>query len=145
MMQKKFHVLALCSLALLAGCAKNGAVSTSQTPEQIVQQRATERWNLMIARDFDKVYEYTDTAYRLVNTPIDLDRKYGGKRYRVGVNWTKAEFISVECGTPDRCVTRFSVSSLVNVPPSFTNMEINNVPTEEVWLLQEGNWFYYMN
>ena len=50
--------------ALVAGCASVG----TQTPEQIVEKRATEYWKARMNADYQSAYQFSKPGYRKVRT-----------------------------------------------------------------------------
>lgn len=115
---------------MVAGCA---AIAPS-TPEQLVKDRAQERWNDLVAAKWDKVYSFVSPAFRAA-MPED--------RYRerfVGVpKWSKAEVIGVKC-EPAKCVATVRIHALYGASGGLQTLA-TDVP--ETWLLEDGQWYKY--
>lgn len=115
----------------LGGCA----ALQPQTAEQIVAQRAEERWNALIARDFDKAWTYTQPAYRAIVKQGDYRNTFG-----IGGKWLGMQVIRVQC-EPERCIARLRVTSRVTVSP-FRNQELAGA-IDETWVREDGQWWYF--
>ena len=71
----------------LAGCAG----LQPQTTEQLVQQRAQQRWDALLAGDFAKAWTYTPASYRARVKQDDYRDQFGR-----GGRWTAATVKSVD-------------------------------------------------
>jgi len=115
------------SALLLAGCAS----LQPQTPEQIVEARANQRWQYLIEGDIQKAYDMLTDSYRRV-TPYE--------RYRTRLangGWIKAKAISVNCAD-EVCAVRISLEAK---PPLGAKYGGNiNTGLDESWVLEEGQW-----
>jgi hypothetical protein len=121
--------LAMLVSLMLAACASAPVVP----PEEIVRQRANERWAALVKRDFAKAYTYSTPAYRaLVNTDAYRDRFSQG-------NWSGGEVVKVACPEVAQCIStvRIEMKSLL-----FRKYG-DNISThyDEIWLLEEGQWW----
>ena len=125
--------LATATLAasLLAGCAAFGVA----TPEQTVQERATERWKALIAGDLNKAYGYMAPSYRAVTSLERYSSSIGGV-----ATWVGAEVIRVECAT-EKCTARLKIEA----KPAATMHFKANITTgvDETWLLEDGQWWLF--
>jgi len=115
----------------LSGCAS----VTPQTPEQLVTQRAAERWKLMMADKFEASYEYTAPSYRALTDFKAYRLKYGAADY-----WLNAEVSKVTCSSDTSCtaVMQISMKNLTAIrrPPTLTNA------VDETWVNEGGRWYY---
>ncbi|HSM68701.1 MAG TPA: hypothetical protein VK830_03230, partial [Xanthomonadales bacterium] len=71
----------------LAACA------TSVKLESLVGERAQERWNLLLAEDYDGAYRYLSPAYRSSVSSAQYQRRLLLQQVR----WTSARYIGSEC------------------------------------------------
>lgn len=121
--------LAACAATALtmAGCAS----LQPQTPEQIVEARANQRWQYLIEGDIQKAYDMLTDSYRRV-TPYE---RYRGRMANGG--WIKAKAISVACAD-EVCAVRISLEAK---PPLGARYGGNiNTGLDESWVLEEGQW-----
>jgi len=117
----------------LAGCA----ALTPKTPEQVVQERAEQRWAAMIKGDFDTAWTYTQPGYRAVVKQRDY-----GKGLGAGGRWKGVQIHEVTCEA-ERCKVRLRLTSEVLTPP-FKGQELNGY-IDEVWVRDEGQWWFYQS
>lgn len=114
----------------LAGCAGIVPDEGGQLdPRQQVSERASARWNALIAGDLAKAYEYLSPGTRDVMT---LD-SYKAKT-RPGT-WRKAKVDTVTC-EKDRC----EVAMLIE--HDYRNMKSIESRLNEVWLQDGGKWWF---
>jgi hypothetical protein len=115
---------------LLASCAGTGF--SGKTPEQIVEVRAQQRLDALLAWDLDKVMLYTTPTYRSRVTT----NQYGSRYLGVG-NWKEAVVGGVEC-EEDRCAVQVLVTYEMR-RPRITNTR----PLDETWIKVGGQWYIY--
>ena len=119
--------------ATLVGCAT--APATPATPEQAVSERAQQRWDRLLVRDFEKAYTYLTPAYRNLKTPAQYASRFGN-----GAAWHSAKVDKVTCESAERCTATIKLEVVV-LARGFTK------PLEstlyETWLLDEGQWWFY--
>jgi hypothetical protein len=111
----------------LAGCAG----PATQSPEQIVERLANERWQHLIKGDLEDAYAMLTESYRRV-TPYE--------RYRTRITnggWVQAKAISVNCAD-EVCAVRISIE----VKPPLGSKYGGNITTglDESWILEGGQW-----
>lgn len=123
-------LLAAAAIAL-AGCA-----TTSQTPEQAVQQRANARWQALIKGDFDKAWTYTTPKFRSEVKQADYKERFSATN-----PWISAHTRAVEC-QPALCLAKMQLT-LRNVVPGFAkSMPEITTYFDEAWVREEGQWWY---
>lgn len=121
--------LALGAMAL-SGCA----VFAPATPEQQVQQRASERWKALRAAQWEKAYAFVTPSFRATMTE---------ERYRerfIGVpKWKNAEVRSVTCES-EKCIAVVRIEALYGAR---AGLETLSTEVPETWLKEEGQWYKY--
>ena len=122
-------VFAMMMAISLAGCTSLGL---SQTPEERVQHRAQARLDALLAQEFEKAFSFLAPASREATTWQRYSSKYAG----VG-QWRAVGVNSVECDV-DRCDVGASVTYQM-VRPRIKNTRSRN----EVWIVVNGQWYYY--
>lgn len=115
----------------LFGCA---AVAP-KTPEQIVAERAAERWKLMMADKFEGSYELTAPSYRALK-----DFKAYRLNYGPAKSWVSSEVVKVTCASAASCTAVLKVTIKNSTP-------IRGLPTlttalDENWVLEDGRWYF---
>lgn len=100
-----------------------------ETPEQAVKARAQERWDAMVAGQFDKAFEYLTPTTRST-LPIDVFRGRLG-----GAKWHGAKVTGVVC-EPEVCEVTVTID--IDVLPNLPYKQ----PISEKWLLVDGKWWF---
>ncbi|MEO0436647.1 MAG: hypothetical protein AAF098_07045, partial [Pseudomonadota bacterium] len=81
----------LLTLSFLAACSSNPAKNSQQRAE--LTQRATERWEALIDKDWNRAYTYTSPAYRAVFSEALYRQKFS---YQVEWELTSVEFLNYD-------------------------------------------------
>jgi len=117
--------------ALLSGCA-----SLQSTPEETVQKLSNQRWQHLLARNYEKAYAMAVPSYRKLKS-FDY---YRDNMLAVPVRWKSAEFVRAQCG-PQTCKVTVKVVSQLMLPTRFKG------PLEsafdETWVFEDGQWWMY--
>lgn len=121
----------LCNL--LTGCAHLSSMISSDA--ELLTERAKQRWQALINKDWETAYNYELPAYR---------KTYDVNRYRAKfgrtVQWKAVEIVSVE-------VVKEAVLADVNLKLkyqfSLPDAEVieSDKPLKERWMKQEGEWW----
>lgn len=122
---------ALAATILLTACATSGTT----TPEQLVQQRSTARWNALLAGDLKKAYGYLAPSYRAITPYEKYINNIGG-----AATWVSADVIRVECGT-DKCSASVKIEAKPIVAMRYKGTITTGV--NETWLLEDGQWWLF--
>lgn len=119
--------------ASLSGCASLGL----DTPDQrAVSQRATARWQALVAADWATAYPYNTPGF---NAVVDL-ASYKA-RFGTAVKWTGAEVLTVRCPEPDQCTARLRIDYRpLGVQ---ANVGLSSTGIDEKWVRVDGAWFYF--
>ncbi|MCL1960274.1 MAG: hypothetical protein FWG56_00500 [Desulfovibrionaceae bacterium] len=132
--RRAFGAALLAAAALgLAGCA----ALMPKTPEQVVRERAEQRWAALIDGDFDKAWTYTQPGYRAVVKQRDYHKRFGGAG-----QWMGVQIHDVTCEA-ERCKVRIRLTTKVMIP-SFMGKEVSGY-MDESWVRDEGQWWYYQS
>jgi hypothetical protein len=106
------------------------ACTDTRSPEEIVRERAQQRWDALLAGDTETAYGFASPAYRASTT---LQRYRGG--FGQSVKWISAVVDSVECDA-ERCEAVIQLTYQM-----LPNMIQNTRPVEETWIAVEGQWW----
>jgi hypothetical protein len=125
--------LAVAMVAVIAtGCA--GWRGVNEPPELVVRQLATQRWQALLARDFDKAYSFAVPGYRKIKSL----EYYKNNRQGVPVKWLSAEVFRVECES-ERCKVVVQLESKPILPFVFTGNITSGI--DEVWVYEDRRWW----
>lgn len=121
------------TVLLLGACS---SVPT-QKPEEVVRQRAEQRWAYLIkgASQWPKAYELVEPSYRAVNDFDSWALNFANK-----VRWKSAEVLSVKCEA-EKCTVKLLVT--VYLPLSRRANDTISTSVDETWLLAQGQWYYH--
>jgi hypothetical protein len=123
---------------LLTACSQQPAKPGADSAEKIVEQRAKQRWELLIARDYLSAYTYLTPGYRMT-TPADV---YSVDLRTSPVKWESAEFDAVSCSMAEKCQADFIVvSKVMGMLQGVDVAEVKSKVTED-WLFLDGEWYY---
>ncbi|MHB9103274.1 MAG: hypothetical protein ACYC2E_17415 [Sulfuricella sp.] len=126
----KAGALAALLVVGLAGCAGIARdAGGAQDTRQQVSERASARWDALIAGDLARAYEYLSPGTRDVMS-LDLYKS----RTRAG-GWKKASVDTVSC-EQDRCEVTMVIEH------SYRDMKSIETRLSEVWLQEGGKWWY---
>ena len=113
------------AVAGFAGCALQSA---PKSDDAVVEARAKERWQALVAGDVPKAYEFLSPGSKTVYS-LDL--------YRNGMRpgfWKAVDIEKVECAG-DICEVSTQMSYVYN------GMAIKT-PAKESWIREKGVWWY---
>lgn len=130
--RRSLSVAALLLGALtVVGCA----ALAPRTPEQIVQQRATDYWKARVAGQIDKAYAFSTPSYRKLRTPAQFKMQFGA-----GASVEHAEVTKVGCEA-EKCTTQVKLG----VKPALMGLKVGTIDTymDEIWLFEDGQWWHY--
>lgn len=119
-------------LVALAGCTNKDATAD-------VEKRAMERWNLLIAHQAEKAYDYLSPGTRETQTR----ESYAAAMNSRPVQWTAAKFNRKECDA-DRCKLYIDVSYSLAMPGAGAiGKAIGSTSTQsETWVRVKDDWYF---
>lgn len=117
-------IVCLAAMAAIAGCATLGP----KGPQEVVKQRAQERWDLLVKGEIRKAYEYFSPGTKAV---LDVDGFVSS--IRVGF-WKSARVEKVECATADSCDAHITIEYAVGGTPVKS-------PLRETWVREGSGWW----
>ena len=122
--------------ATLVGCASNPSTSpATATPEVLVSERAQQRWDRLLKKDFEQAYTYLTPAYRSLKTPAQYASSFSN-----GASWQSAKVDKVTCESAERCTATVKLEVVVLARGFSKPLEST---LYETWLLDEGQWWFY--
>ena len=129
------HLGAVAALGMLAlsGCA----ALAPATPEQIVEKRAAEYWQARIAGNYQSAYALSTPSYRQVRSAEQFKMQFGA-----GASVQAADVLKATC-EPVKCVVKIKIS--VNAALLRLNMATIATHVDEIWLLEDGQWWRHQD
>lgn len=135
MLRKWFFLgwVLVATLTVLVGCQP-------QVVEEAVETRAQERWELILARDFEAAWEYLTPGFRQTTNRFDYARDMTGRPLR----WLSAEVVSKQC-EEDLCKINILVGyQAIGAPAGMGQMRLSR-EIEETWIRLDGAWWFVQN
>ncbi len=127
-------MLVLAAALLLGACASGGGVRSSAKGAPEV--RAIERWNLLIAKQADKAYDYMTPGKRATDPKADYTQRMNNRPVR----WDKVTVTGKDCATEDSCVVSLQLDITVPIGGSMTP-SLSFV--RESWIRDaDGTWYF---
>jgi hypothetical protein len=122
----------LCLAMTISACANLDAAK----PEDMVRQRATERWQALVKGEFIRAYSYNAPGFKAVVTADAFRNKFGG-----AVVWLGAEVVSVNCEDSNKCIAGIKLE----FKPALSARKIEPMVNyfDETWLRDEGQWWFF--
>lgn len=153
MIQASIRLLApvLATGFFVAGCTsqpskmeKSGDGSTvssiSESANKEVENRALARWNLLIARDGAKAYDFLSPGFKATKSRND----YANEMNNRPVHWEKVLPYSQQCDKPNVCVISLQVDSDVKMQGVSKAVSTVGFVTE-TWIKSKGKWYFLPN
>jgi len=124
----------LCACLVLAACA---SVGSGNAPD-LVHQRASERWQALVAGEFSRAYAYNTPSFRAV---VSLDSYRN--RFGAAIVWLGAEVVGVDCPQTDKCTAHLRI----DYKPLLSKKIGDKMSTyvDETWLSEGGQWWFFQD
>jgi hypothetical protein len=122
------------AVMLLSACA----TTATAPPEDIVKQRAQERWDALLSKDYATAYSYYSPGYRSTTSATDFEI---GIRLR-RVRWTSAEYLDHNCDE-STCTVRFQLGYQVHSPVPGVDVWNGFDTIDDQWIKTGGEWWYF--
>jgi len=123
----------LVASGFLAACDPMG--EAAQAPQDLVKARAEQRWQAMVAGEYEKAYEFLSPGFRSRVSAKEFRGRFEGR-----TEWTGADIQGVEC-EDDLCVAtvvaRFRFLGAHPFPPYD-----GETAEKENWIRSEGQWWH---
>ena len=121
----RWAVVSTLAVAVFGGCA----ALDSRPPEEVVKERAQQRWDVLVKGDLKAAYQYLSPGSRAVMT---------SEAYASGIRvgfWKAATVDKVLCEKPDVCDT------VTTIEYEFRGSRIKT-PLKETWIKEGSSWWF---
>ena len=115
----------------LSGCATPAA-----NPPEVVRQLVNQRWQYVMAGQFDKAYAMTAPSYRKLKT-LDI---YQRNLIAAPVKWLSAEVVRIDCET-QTCKVRIKAVRQILMPTRYKGLLDSGL--DETWVFEDGQWWMF--
>jgi len=124
----------ICSLLLLSACA------TTARTDNIIEERATARWDTLLSGDLAGAYEFLSPGFRSSVPSLQYQRQILLNK----VKWTGAQYIESDC-TETTCKVKISLDYTVyGALPGVKSFD-GTQEIEESWVKVNGKWYFVPN
>lgn len=124
------------AMALLAGCAGGPSSRTAADPLADLEQRATARWQHLIADRFAEAYAFFSPGYRSTRS---LEGYSAGVR-SAALRWESIEWQEARCASEDSCTAILLLTYAVRMPGAGDVPGVRQL--EEQWVRLDGTWYH---
>ena len=121
-------------LLMLSACASIGGSTPS------IEQRATERWDLLFSDELTAAYQYLSPGYRSSVSAKNYQRSLLLQR----VKWTGARYIESDCAETS-CKVKISLDFTVQGALPGVKSFDGTQEIDESWVKVDGNWYFVPN
>ncbi|HFD11006.1 MAG TPA: hypothetical protein ENJ32_00845 [Crenotrichaceae bacterium] len=119
----------------VGGCSNN--IFDTRTDQQRAEDRATQRWQLLMKRDFSAAYQYLSPGSR-ETVPKNV---YLG-RFGKATQWLDASPVSSECQDG---ICEITVAVKYKIQHKYSPKGIENTRNiKEKWIHDDGQWWYLL-
>jgi hypothetical protein len=120
-----FGWIAALAIVAMTGCAAVGP----KTPQEVVGERAQQRWDALVKGDFHAAYAFMSPGSRQVMSEQEYVASLRSDF------WKSAKVERVECATPDAC------DVVLTIEYEFKGRRIKT-PFRESWIREGSDWWY---
>jgi uncharacterized protein YchJ len=126
------------ALLALAACGAGGVKPPAAAQDDsVLKQLSTERWNLLIAHQAGKAYDYLTPGTRATQTRD----KYAAEMSNRPVHWKSVEYVDHKCDDPDACTVQLRAAYSVNMNARMGPVDSVTLVWER-WIRVDGRWYY---
>jgi hypothetical protein len=122
-----------------AGAPEEDAAQPPLSPQEAaklerLRERAQQRWNALVARDFAKVYTFETPAFREAHTAAEHAREFGGR-----VRWHLAHIKDLGYHPPDEAEVVVSLEYSFPLPTD--DWARTTAEVREKWIFLDNEWW----
>ena len=122
---------------MMTGMFLTACATAPESAGDVVIKRAQDRWDALLAGDYETAYGYYSPGYRSTTSMIDLAIKIRSQR----VQWVSAEYKDHSC-EESVCTVNFLVGFKIVKPVRGMKTWENSAMVDEQWVKTEGQWWY---
>lgn len=122
------------TLLMLSACS---STATRKDTTATIEQRAVERWTLLIAHQAEKAYDYLSPGVRATQSR----ETYAALMNHRPIQWKTVKFVNKQCES-DRCDVRLIVDYSVTLNRAMGQPVSSFAPLKETWVRVKGEWFF---
>jgi len=129
----RLHLFYPLFLLLVSGCS----LVPTLTTEQVINQRATNRWNALITHNWKDAYQYETKGFRSSHTIKQFQSRFGH-----AVTWQAIDVLKVSVNeTKTTATVSLKLSFITPMLGGGTQQSASMLT--ETWLLDNNEWWHY--
>jgi hypothetical protein len=136
-MNRIVRAVALVALSAVVAMA-GGCATTSTKRGQAVEDRASKRWELLIAGKADEAYEILTAGYRSTH-PKDV---YVAAKTHTAITWKAAKYVDKQCESEEVCTVRILLTYSLSMHAGMPKPVEASTYESEKWIKSGGQWFH---
>ena len=117
----------------LAGCG----MLKKDEDASVIQQKAVQRWDYLIAHKGGKAYDFLSPGYRATVTR----ESYAAGMNNRPVDWESAKFLDQKCDA-ESCTVRVQLKYRVMINLHGMRKIQGDSPVTERWIKESGRWYF---
>ena len=134
-MQQIKRIVLIVLVFVSSGCSNH--MFDSRTDQQIVEDRAVERWGLLSKRKFSEAYQYLSPGSRETTPENVYIGHFGG-----ATQWLDAKPVTSDC---DKELCKITMRVNYRIQHKFFPKGIENSREfKEKWIQSDGQWWYLL-
>ncbi len=127
---------------LVGGCdrsPRSGNEEAKQVTKPLtVEERAQQKWDAQVARDWKKVYDFLTPAKRKVIAP----ENFAGRMAAGALDYQSAKVLEAKCPQEDSCTVAVEVTYIYNGRIAAMRGMKSTSRVEERWIRSQGEWWF---
>jgi hypothetical protein len=122
---------------MMTGVFLTACATAPENTENSIEERAQDRWDALLAGDYETAYSYFSPGYRSSVSVVDFEIMVRTRRVR----WVSAEYMDHSC-EESACTVKFKIGFKVARPvlgmPEWKGYDT----VDEKWVKTKGQWWY---
>ncbi len=122
---------------MISGVFLTACATSPDSAGDAVTERAQDRWDAVLAGDYETAYSFYSPGFRSTTPMIDLAIKIRSQR----VQWVSTEYKDHSCDE-SACTVSFLVGFKIAYPVRGMKVWESSSLVDEQWVKTEGQWWY---
>jgi hypothetical protein len=122
---------------MFTGIFLTACATSPESAGDTIEKRAQDRWDALLAGDYETAYSFYSPGFRSTTTMIDLAIKIRSQR----VQWVSAEYKDHSCDE-SACTVNVLVGFKIAKPVKGMKVWESSSLVDEQWVKTEGQWWY---
>ncbi len=129
---KKTMMFMLLAGIILSGCSREETVDD-------IDQKAVDRWQAVIAGDYEKAYEYIAPSHRELENSTSYQTRMATAR--LSIDWQAAEFLKKDC-QEQVCQVTMNITYVYKFQKRSYGETKGKTTITENWIKNDKKWYF---